>query len=274
MKRLISWLFAAAVLAGVGIAYRSGPVFGKDKSADAAGATTKSAKDKSSEKQKDVGEQVPSEDPMIKDMHSLGLIDGRVDIFRSASPSRDLVKGKEALADAAAQGAEENKRMKHLYDLGIRTIISLENPDSKTDDGESAASGEQRAAWINLEKTAAGAAGITFVSRPVNNSGKDSLETMSDADVEKELDGLSTEVLSDAQKGGVLFHCAAGHDRTGILAAYIRIKIEKWPVDQAIEEMRRLGHNWVKYSNNGGESSWHEGHLKAIAADLKAESSH
>ena len=39
---------------------------------------------------------------------------------------------------------------------------------------------------------------------------------------------------------------------------------EHWSVDQAIDEMRRLGHNWVKYSHNGGMSSWHEDHLRAI----------
>ncbi len=67
------------------------------------------------------------------------------------------------------------------------------------------------------------------------------------------------------------FIAPAGHDRTGIVAAYIRLKYEKWPLDQAIEEMRRLGHNWVKYSANGGESSWHEGHLKAISEMLKKD---
>jgi hypothetical protein len=75
-------------------------------------------------------------------------------------------------------------------------------------------------------------------------------------------------VFGDAKTGGVVFHCSAGHDRTGIVAAFIRIKYEHWPVDQAIDEMRRYGHNWLKFSNNGGTSSWHEDHLRAIATLL------
>jgi protein-tyrosine phosphatase family protein len=62
----------------------------------------------------------------------------------------------------------------------------------------------------------------------------------------------------------VLFHCSAGHDRTGIVAAYMRLKYQHWPVDQAIDEMRRYGHNWPKFSHDGGTSSWHEEHLRAI----------
>src|SRR5262245_40869334 len=37
-----------------------------------------------------VGEKVPSEDDVIKGLHSLGLINGRTNIFRCASPVKDL----------------------------------------------------------------------------------------------------------------------------------------------------------------------------------------
>ncbi len=40
-----------------------------------------------------VGERVPSEDDLIPDLHSLGLIQGKTDIFRCASPTRPLLKG-------------------------------------------------------------------------------------------------------------------------------------------------------------------------------------
>jgi hypothetical protein len=65
-----------------------------------------------------------------------------------------------------------------------------------------------------------------------------------------------------AGRGGVLVHCAAGHDRTGLVVAYLRITAGHWPVDRAIAEMRACGHNWPKYSSNGGTSSWHEEFLK------------
>jgi hypothetical protein len=33
--------------------------------------------------------------------------------------------------------------------------------------------------------------------------------------------------------------------------------------------MRFYGHNWIKNSKNGGISSWHEDHVRAIAENLK-----
>src|SRR5262245_5336409 len=51
----------------------------------------------------EVGERVPSEDGIVKNLHSLGLIEGRTNIFRSASPVRDLVnESGEPNADAVA----------------------------------------------------------------------------------------------------------------------------------------------------------------------------
>jgi len=44
------------------------------------------------------------------------------------------------------------------------------------------------------------------------------------------------------------------------------VTVQHWSVDAAINEMRRLGHNWPKYSHNGGISSWHEDHLRAMVA--------
>jgi hypothetical protein len=111
---------------------------------------------------------------------------------------------------------------------------------------------------------------MTFINDPIANSGPHSLEDMSDTQVMALLDAESAKILDTARTAGVMFHCSAGHDRTGIVAAYIRIKYEHWPVDQAIDEMRSLGHNWVKYSANGGISSWHEDHLQAIAKMLAA----
>jgi hypothetical protein len=82
---------------------------------------------------------------------------------------------------------------------------------------------------------------------------------------------IAQEILDDSKMGGVAYHCSAGHDRTGIVSAFIRMKYQHWSVEEAIAEMRRLGHNWPKYSANGGESSWHEDHLRAIAAKLQEQ---
>jgi protein tyrosine phosphatase (PTP) superfamily phosphohydrolase (DUF442 family) len=208
------------------------------------------------------GEQIPSEDPVIKDLHSLGLIDGQTDIFRSACPVRDLAKQASAATQpAAALQDQANARMKHLYDLGIRTDICFQNPDDEVD----AVKKKELETSLAMEKQAAKAAGIDFVYRPMKNGGPDSLQTMSDQAVYQWVDSIAREIVTDSKTGGVLFHCSAGHDRTGIEAAFLRMKYQHWPVEQAIAEMRRLGHNWPKYSDNGGESSWHEEHLRAIA---------
>ncbi len=162
--------------------------------------------------------------------------------------------------------------MQRLYDLGIRTIVSFESPDlgESTKDSKNDSTAMRRA-WIALEKMAAEQVGLAFVSHPVANAGPNSLETMSDQDVSKLIDPIAAEILADANHGGVIFHCAAGHDRTGLMAAYLRMKYEKWPVEEAIAEMRRYGHNWIKYSHNGGVSSWHEDHLRALARELQAQ---
>src|SRR5215471_12771534 len=68
------------------------------------------------------GERVPSEDSIVKDLHSLGLVEGHTNVFRSACPVRDLAEApSEKMSDAQKQ-SEARSRMKHLHDLGVRTI--------------------------------------------------------------------------------------------------------------------------------------------------------
>jgi hypothetical protein len=220
-----------------------------------------------------VGERVPSEDPVIRDFHCLGLIDGRVDIFRCASPVRDLGTPTTSPSDGVLQADEARSRIHRLYDLGVRTIVCLEDPDRPDgDDAASRAKTRQLKARIALETSAAADAGIRLIIHPMNNAGPHSLQNMSDAQVKAWLDDVTEDILNRSRGGGVVFHCSAGHDRTGIVAAYLRIKYEHWPVDQAIDEMRRYGHNWVRFSNNGGVSSWQEDHLRAIARMIEAQS--
>jgi hypothetical protein len=209
-----------------------------------------------------VGEQVPSEDPVLKDLHSLGLVDGKLDIFRAACPVRDLGKKMPTTQPTDEEIAKAAARMQRLHDLGIRTVVSFLDPGNDEDKGKSVIG------TVNLEKATAAQVGLDYVAFPISNSGPDSLQDMSDVAVKAWLDQVTTEIFTRAQTAGVVFHCSAGHDRTGLVAAYIRIKYQHWSVDQAIDEMRRYGHNWVKYSANGGISSWHEDHLRAIARML------
>ena len=211
-----------------------------------------------------VGEKVPSEDPLLADFHSLGLINGHTNIFRAACPVRDLAKLKPSTTQPAeAIMSDAVKRMQRLYDLGIRTDISFQTPAAADEEHP-----KEVARAIELEKAAAALVGITYISMPMANSGKDSLQDMSDKAVLDWLNQVNAAVFQAADHGGVVYHCSAGHDRTGIVSAYLRIKYEHWSVDEAIAEMRRLGHNWPKFSTDCGLTSWHEAHLRAIAIML------
>ncbi|MDP9172495.1 MAG: tyrosine-protein phosphatase [Planctomycetota bacterium] len=212
-----------------------------------------------------VGERVPSEDAVLKDLHSLGLINGQLNIFRCACPVRDIAKGMGTTQPSEAQLSRARLRMNRLYDLGIRTVFSFQDPGVTSAGGES----NDVAVSVALERAACIGSGIRYVWRPMANAGPNSMQTMTDQQVMDQIDPISVEIFDAAREGGVAFHCSAGHDRTGIVAAYIRLKYQHWPVDQAIDEMRRYGHNWPKFSADGGVSSWHEQHLRAIDLLLK-----
>jgi protein-tyrosine phosphatase len=208
----------------------------------------------------------------------MGLVEGNTNIFRSACPVRELAKS--TSKDEKTKLAEAEASMRHLRKLGIRTIISFEDPyhydaDEKPNKTAAPASkGETKSAEkpsVTLERAAAEQAGIRYLSIPMRNSGENSIQDMTAGDIKKMLQSNSRAILDAAGKGGVLFHCSAGHDRTGMVAAYIRLKYQHWPAEEAIAEMRRYGHNWPKFSQDGGKSSWHEAKLREIAKSLEQE---
>jgi Tyrosine phosphatase family len=218
-----------------------------------------------------VGEKVPSEDDAIKDLHSLGVVDGRTNIFRCACPVRDIARSMTTTQPNDDEMGQARARMQRLYDLGVRTVISLQDPESNIGDDNK---GRDVARAVAMEGAAASAVGIRYISRPIDNSGPHSLQTMSDDQVFELISRTAQEIIDDSKAGGVAFHCSAGHDRTGVVSAFIRMKYQHWSVTEAIAEMRRLGHNWPKYSTNGGISSWHEDHLNAIAIKLQFQQAH
>ncbi|MGA3068099.1 MAG: tyrosine-protein phosphatase [Tepidisphaeraceae bacterium] len=219
--------------------------------------------------QQKVGEQVPSEDPVLKDFHSMGLLNGQLNIYRGACPVRDLGKKMATTHPSPQDLTAADARMQRLYDRGIRTVISFQNPSAPAGDDNKA---KATKATVALEQAAAKQVGLTYIPFPISNSGPNSLQTMSDQAVLTWLQSVDTEIFARAKTGGVFFHCTAGHDRTGLVAAYLRIKYDHWPPDQAIAEMRRLGHNWKKFPDATGLSSWHEDHLHAIALILQSHS--
>ena len=198
------------------------------------------------------GEQVASEDPLIPNFHVVDLGSNGIRLYRSASPVRALVKGKTVAPDDPEAVKQAGQVLNYLKTRGITTIVSLEDPIDDEKDGKHSVS-------VELERNAAQSAGIAFHSHPMRNA---RFKDMSPKSILDWLQGVEADINASARNGGVLFHCAAGHDRTGLVAAYLRVTVDHWPVDRAIAEIRTLGHNWVKYSSNGGASSWHEAFLK------------
>jgi hypothetical protein len=45
----------------------------------------------------------------------------------------------------------------------------------------------------------------------------------------------------------VLLHCASGADRTGYTVAALRVQGEHWPIERAVEEMRRYEHDPARW---------------------------
>ncbi len=143
-----------------------------------------------------VGEQVPSDDAVLKDFHSLGLVDGEVDIFRSACPVRDLGKKMATTQPTDAEIDAAVARMRRLRDLGIRTDISFLNPEAGADDDKSIQ------ATVNLEQAAANEVGLNYVAFPISNAGANSLEEMSDQDVKNWLDRVTAAILKTPKAAG------------------------------------------------------------------------
>ena len=198
------------------------------------------------------GEKIAYEDARLPNFHTVDLGSTGIKLYRSASPVRAMVKGRTVAPDDPEAVKQAGQMMGFIMTHGITTIVSLEDPIDDEKDGKKSVS-------VELERNAAQSAGIAFHSHPMRNA---RFKDMAPKAILDWLKDVEADINVSARKGGVLFHCAAGHDRTGLVAAYLRITIDHWPVDRAVAEMRALGHNWVKYSSNGGASSWHEDFLK------------
>lgn len=206
-----------------------------------------------------------SEDPLIVNYHSLGKLGKKGEVVRCANPVDGIaerLKGAEPTADDLKQAKAQ---MQHLYDRGIRTVISLQRQEAPTD-----ALKNPEYAAVTLEKAAAKEVGLTYVSYSMANRGKDalSLQYMPDDTVFKLIETIGNDIIKRSETGGVAFHCKSGKDRTGLVAGYLRVKHQGWSVDDAIEEMRANGHVWKSFLKPGQFYSWHENHLRGIASRL------
>lgn len=124
-------------------------------------------------------------------------------------------------------GAPEAAGVEKLAKLGIKTIVDLEGGWFKKEPSE-----------IKVERQWAGKAGMKFFHVPMHPLFSPKIK-----DIDKAL-----AYIADPHNKPVFVHCERGSDRTGIVIAAYRIKIEKWTVPQAYKEMKACGYRrWLLF---------------------------
>jgi len=107
----------------------------------------------------------------------------------------------------------------HLENLsngyGVRTVLSLLNAEAPE---------------TIAERAAAEALGLRWINVPLPGNG---------ASTREERERIK-QVLFDDSLGGLLVHCAAGTNRTGLAVGMYRLHRGGWTVDQVLSEMRRF----------------------------------
>jgi protein tyrosine/serine phosphatase len=141
-------------------------------------------------------------------------VGGFVWLRENALPKRFDVVVEGRLYRCGEVAPEQLKRV--ASDYGIRTVLSLLNPDAP----ESIA-----------ERQAAERLGLRWINVPLPGDG-----TSTPADRER-----IKAVLFDPAAAPLLVHCAAGTNRTGLAIGLYRIHQQGWSVEQVLEEMRRYG---------------------------------
>lgn len=115
------------------------------------------------------------------------------------------------VTDNLYRGAQPQKTgIAELKKLGIKTIINL-----------------------RLSNTDAGlieGSGIKYYFLPVNTLSPDEYKF-----------SRFLEIISDPANCPVFIHCRRGADRTGVAIALYRIKVQKWAVEDALNEMENGG---------------------------------
>jgi len=112
--------------------------------------------------------------------------------------------------------------LEQLQALHITTIVDLRSEDSATRD---------------REQKEAESLGIHFVSIPVGEFSPPTSDQVA----------LFLSLFGEDSKETVFVHCQYGKDRTGVFIATYRMGIQKWTVEQALDEMYFFGFN----------GSWH-----------------
>lgn len=114
------------------------------------------------------------------------------------------------------RGARPNLAgIKILNDMGVRTIVDLENDQ----------------AVIKAETQTAKSFGIRLISMPMSGFWSPN---------DKEVDQI-LRILNESSNWPIYVHCQHGHDRTGLISGLYRIYYQGWAPKRAYREMLDLG---------------------------------
>lgn len=105
--------------------------------------------------------------------------------------------------------------------LGVKSIMNLERGLIY-----------EEPEYVRRERLIAEELGLRFLHIPLHP-----IKSPTIAEVKKAL-GL----LIRHDNHPIFVHCERGNDRTGIVIAAFRIKVEGWDFDKAIDEMKSFGH--------------------------------
>lgn len=103
-----------------------------------------------------------------------------------------------------------------VREAGVRTVLSLLNPDTPESAAERATAERLGVRWINVALTGDG------------------------ANTREQRDAIRRVIL-DEDAAPLLVHCAAGVNRTGLACGMYRLHREGWSYEQVLAEMRRYG---------------------------------
>ena len=118
----------------------------------------------------------------------------------------------------------DEERLSSLYELGIKTILNLENADAHRREAADLARIEARRESAGLPRRH-----IEPLSVPMNGFGRPSFANIDDA----------LAILGDPAKAPALVHCRHGEDRTGVVVAAYRVVIERrLSLDEAVAEAK------------------------------------
>ncbi|OGS00809.1 MAG: hypothetical protein A2V88_17485 [Elusimicrobia bacterium RBG_16_66_12] len=118
----------------------------------------------------------------------------------------------------------DDEGLASLYELGIKTILNLENADERRREVEALARIEARREASGLPRRH-----IESLNVPMSGVWRPSFANIDDA----------LAVLGDPAKAPVLVHCRHGEDRTGVVVAAYRVEIERrLSLDEAVAEAK------------------------------------